>query len=325
MLKTKLVNLLLSDVEIEELVVKKIKAGKKTIKITPDFIDMAVLTADPSLAVGRMWMLDIGELRFTEDGATVRTAGLLTHDRAYHVSPTLPTDDAHVTAVPIDHPDDSVPFVKAHDLMKTMFIDIFRYGDDALRDLLYDFVYAGAGFKMFGYPNVKAIPTPDAEIIPAGGSYDINLLRLRMYVPAGGWLQLNWDLPTYDELLIIWIMNHEYYDQRTFLFDTVTGDRYLQIIDVTLPTADHSLRKVVAGVSTVLATESVDLAYNTDIHFAWYYNKTNGTHKIWRDGALAIDVVDTQVVPNQFRFVGNNKDTVAHYYYFKYPLFLMYR
>jgi len=111
-LKAKLVNLLLSDVEIEELIVKKIRAGKRTIIITPDYVDMAVLTANPTLAAGRMWMMDVGELRFTEDGATVRVAGMATHDRAYHVSPTLPTNDAHVTATPIDHPDGSVALVK---------------------------------------------------------------------------------------------------------------------------------------------------------------------------------------------------------------------
>jgi hypothetical protein len=34
--------------------------------------------------------------------------GLLSHDREFHKSPVLPTNDAHVTGIPIDHPDASI-------------------------------------------------------------------------------------------------------------------------------------------------------------------------------------------------------------------------
>jgi hypothetical protein len=39
-------------------------------------------------------------------------AGLTAHDKTYHVSPTLPDNDAHKTASPIDHPDRSVTRAK---------------------------------------------------------------------------------------------------------------------------------------------------------------------------------------------------------------------
>jgi len=71
-LRNKLVNLLLKDVEIEELIVKKIEAGERTIIVTPDYIDMAALTADPALAAGRAWFRsDLGRCRYSPNGVEV--------------------------------------------------------------------------------------------------------------------------------------------------------------------------------------------------------------------------------------------------------------
>jgi len=71
-LRNKLVNWLFKDVQLDELRVRKIKAGERTIVITPDYIDLAPLTADPLLATGRMWFRsDIPTCRFSPDGVEV--------------------------------------------------------------------------------------------------------------------------------------------------------------------------------------------------------------------------------------------------------------
>jgi len=62
----------LEAVGIKELRVKKLKVGEKTITVTGSFIDFAALTADPTLAAGRMFFRsDLGKLRYSPDGVKV--------------------------------------------------------------------------------------------------------------------------------------------------------------------------------------------------------------------------------------------------------------
>lgn len=53
-----------------------LKVGASTVKINPDSIDLAQLTADPSLAAGRVWFRsDEGKLYYSPDGSTVKEVG----------------------------------------------------------------------------------------------------------------------------------------------------------------------------------------------------------------------------------------------------------
>jgi len=52
-------------------------------------------------------------VKATEDGLEfVAGGGMAAHDKTYHLSPTLPDDDAHRVGDPIDHPNGSIPPVK---------------------------------------------------------------------------------------------------------------------------------------------------------------------------------------------------------------------
>jgi len=75
-----------------------------------NWIDFVDRTSDPTLTPGKIWFRrDLGLFHFSPDGTTVEKLGLVTHDKTYHVSPTLPDNDVHKTSVPIDHPDASIP------------------------------------------------------------------------------------------------------------------------------------------------------------------------------------------------------------------------
>jgi len=71
-LKARFINWLFKDVELDEFRVRKIKAGERTIVITPDYVNFALLTEDPALAAGRMWFNDVvDKMRFSPDGVEV--------------------------------------------------------------------------------------------------------------------------------------------------------------------------------------------------------------------------------------------------------------
>ena len=74
--KQRLINWLLKDVEIQELVVKKLKVGSSTVKVHTDGIDFPGLTSDPSLVAGRLWYRrDLDQWRYSPDGSVVKTIG----------------------------------------------------------------------------------------------------------------------------------------------------------------------------------------------------------------------------------------------------------
>jgi hypothetical protein len=99
-LKRKLINWLLKDVEVEELVVKRLRVGEGTVTIDTNSITLPGLSTDPTLAAGKLWFRsDLGTVRYSPDGLAVRE--ILT--------------DLHRTASPIDHPDGSVTTAKIAD------------------------------------------------------------------------------------------------------------------------------------------------------------------------------------------------------------------
>jgi hypothetical protein len=72
-LKRKLVKWLLKDVEVEELTVKKLKVGDKTVTIDTNSLILPSLTADPTLAEGKLWYrADLDRLQYAIDTATKR-------------------------------------------------------------------------------------------------------------------------------------------------------------------------------------------------------------------------------------------------------------
>jgi len=46
---------------------------KKTVVVNPEYIDLEVLTADPTLVAGRLWFRDVGALKYSPDGSTTKT------------------------------------------------------------------------------------------------------------------------------------------------------------------------------------------------------------------------------------------------------------
>jgi len=72
-LKRKLASWLLKDVEIEELAVRKLKIGESTVTIDANSITLPSLTADPTLAEGKLWYrADLDRLQYAIDTATKR-------------------------------------------------------------------------------------------------------------------------------------------------------------------------------------------------------------------------------------------------------------
>jgi len=96
-LKSKIVNWLLKDVEVQKLIVKSLQVGNKTITIDANKIVFPPLTSDPNLAQGAIWYRsDLNEWRYSPDGSTVESL----------CSKVML--DNHKNAVPIDHPDRSI-------------------------------------------------------------------------------------------------------------------------------------------------------------------------------------------------------------------------
>jgi len=72
-LKAILLRKLLEDVDLEEIKVRCIKIGGRTMVITPNYVDFAALTADPALAAGRMWFRsDLETMRYSPNGMTTK-------------------------------------------------------------------------------------------------------------------------------------------------------------------------------------------------------------------------------------------------------------
>jgi len=67
-IKLRILNWLLSDVELSELRVKTLVADP----VKTNYIDLEKLTSDPSLATGRFWFRDTGEVKFSPDGSTTK-------------------------------------------------------------------------------------------------------------------------------------------------------------------------------------------------------------------------------------------------------------
>jgi hypothetical protein len=63
---------LLKDVDVEELTVRKLKIGDKTVTIDANSVTLPGLTADPTLAAGKMWFRsDLSRVRYSPDGTSV--------------------------------------------------------------------------------------------------------------------------------------------------------------------------------------------------------------------------------------------------------------
>ena len=61
-------------VEFDRVKARVIQVGDRTVILTGEWIVLAALTADPALAAGRMWFRsDLGKIRFSPDGTTVKT------------------------------------------------------------------------------------------------------------------------------------------------------------------------------------------------------------------------------------------------------------
>jgi len=73
-LLSKIVNWILKNVELDEINVKRLKVGSKTVYIKSDRITLAPLTADPtSLTQGDLWFnSNEGKVKFTPDGSAVK-------------------------------------------------------------------------------------------------------------------------------------------------------------------------------------------------------------------------------------------------------------
>jgi len=57
---------------INEVQVRSLKVGDRTIVISSDYIDFAALTADPTLAAGRVWFRsDLETMRYSPDGTEI--------------------------------------------------------------------------------------------------------------------------------------------------------------------------------------------------------------------------------------------------------------
>jgi len=68
-LKAFILRKLLEDVDLEEIKVRRIRIGDRTMILTPDYVDFAALTADPTLAAGRMWFNEAeGVMKYSPDG-----------------------------------------------------------------------------------------------------------------------------------------------------------------------------------------------------------------------------------------------------------------
>jgi hypothetical protein len=72
-LKKKIASWLLKGVEVEELAVKKLRVGENTVTVDADSITLPGLTANPTLAAGKVWFRsDQGLLAYSPDGSAVR-------------------------------------------------------------------------------------------------------------------------------------------------------------------------------------------------------------------------------------------------------------
>jgi len=70
-IKTRLVNWLLKDIVLNELKVKRLVLGEKTINITGEYIDLPPLASDPPLSKGRIWFRD-GKIKLSPDGVSIK-------------------------------------------------------------------------------------------------------------------------------------------------------------------------------------------------------------------------------------------------------------
>ncbi|MHC1623676.1 MAG: hypothetical protein ACXQTR_03705 [Candidatus Methanospirareceae archaeon] len=72
-------------------------------------------------------------------------------------------------------------------------------------------------------------------------------------------------------------------------------DLYQVSISVPQATADFRLIKNVGGEGTVIASEAVDLAYNTYYDIEFYTDRSTGLLETWRDGVKKFSVTDTDI------------------------------
>jgi hypothetical protein len=86
-LKRKLVKWLLKDVDVEELTVRKLKIGDKTVTIDANSVTLPSLTADPTLAAGKVWYRsDLKLLGYSPDGTAVNRIPIGTINVDTHAS-----------------------------------------------------------------------------------------------------------------------------------------------------------------------------------------------------------------------------------------------
>jgi hypothetical protein len=121
---------------------------------------------------------------------------------------------------------------------------------------------------------------PSGASIKISNSWSITILN----IPPGGEAYIYWDLPEpAKEVYVQWATENTYdgvYNELR-LIDKTTGNFVFQRKDTAPSAGDHKVGKVIGGVETVVATEVVDLTYNSPTEFAFLINSTYPREDNW--------------------------------------------
>jgi len=201
--------------------------------------------------------------------------------------------------------------------------------------IIYDFLKNGTiptGLMLF--PGKKTWRTADQTYAVYSGSYGCG----SDYVSVTGGRDPNtgycgsiyvaWNLPTFTELIFIGRPRFGSPASVMLYKDTSTSsalaDNYYRLYLHTPNTAkDFVLEKKVAGTTTELGYEAVDLTEPGPYTIFLYYNKSTGAIKAYRDGRLKISVTDTSLSPVAIGFHQGNPTYDSVTTYWCSPLFVV--
>jgi hypothetical protein len=111
-----LANWLLKDVEIEELKVGRLRVGEGTVTMDGSGITLPGLTADPTLAAGKVWFRsDLGLLSYSPDGTAVNripigTINVDAHASRHAAGGADPIPSGGIARSQLEYPTDDVYF-----------------------------------------------------------------------------------------------------------------------------------------------------------------------------------------------------------------------
>ncbi|MEM2534072.1 MAG: hypothetical protein QXK12_08640 [Candidatus Nezhaarchaeales archaeon] len=202
--------------------------------------------------------------------------------------------------------------------------------------MIYDFIKNGTiptGLMLF--PGKKTWRTADQTYaIYAGSGYgcgsDYVSVRAGRDPSTGycGSIYVAWNLPSFTELIFI---GRPYFGSPASVMlyvntstPSALADNYYRLyLHTPNATKDFVLEKKVAGTTTELGYEAVDLTEPGPHTIFLYYNKSTGEIRAYRDGRLKISVTDTSLSPVAVGFHQGNPtyDSVTTYWYS--PLFVV--